>query len=708
MKKSLLVRPVHNQRGFSIIVIILIVVGLLFVGKVAYEFYKGFKNRVGENGFQAPFGQFGKEPGGVSVKSTGSRYKTTVQKPSGWFVSGQEADILLSGIDFNNTGGPLLFNHPGTVVTDGTHLLLADRFNNRILIWNKPPTGNTPPDLVLGQRDFTSNNAGTGLDQMNWPVQVSVGGGKLVVADTNNDRVLLWNSFPTRNGQSADLVINNSAQSIGDNPKRNLIWPWGAWTDGKRLVVSSTRGGMVLIWNSFPTRNDQSADIYLTAQGKFGTPRTITSDGQHLFIGDHNAKTVSGGPFFGDQGIGNFVWKTFPTSDDAPYDYFLSLPKEVSGTWYQGEFTKDGKLLMLGGTLDIWDSFPQSQDTPPNLKVGRMGFSGDSGRESFGFFGGDASGVAVWGNRVYISLYNDNKIVGYNSIPIRVDQKPDFAIGSPDIQTNTLDTSFIMSNPVVATDGQSLFISSDFDSRLYVYKSLADESGAKPDFVYYFPPPGPWDNELFGNTLVLAGGQNVWVWNKLPLNGEKPDRIFQKSIGNVALQDIKGVAIDSKYFYLADEKANQVYVWQGEPHETSNPVFTLSIEAPARLSSDGQYLVVASTLKSTVSIFTIANLSSNSQSVSLGGPGRFNLPQGALVAQGHLFITDTNNNKVYIWKNIKDAVTGKVAEVVLGGNKTPQIGKNTLFWPGSLAFDGSFLWVGEYKFSERLLRFSVR
>lgn len=423
-----------TQRGYSIIVIVLIVVGLLFIGKVGYEFYKGFRNHLSGGG--APFGGFGSQE--VSVKTTGARYKTVSSKPTGWFTTGQGADILLSGIDFNNTDGPLLFNHPGTVTTDGTHLLLADRFNNRVLIWNKLPSGSTPPDLVLGQKDLNSNNPGTGVDQMNWPVQVSVGGGKLVVADANNDRVLIWNSFPTGNGQSADLIINNGARSLQDNPKRNLIWPWGTWTDGKRLAVSSTRGGVVLIWNSFPTQNDQPADIYLTASGKFGTPRTITSEGQHLLIGDHNAKTVPGGPFFGGQGIGNFVWKTFPTADDTPYDYFLLLPKEISGTWYQGDFTKDGKLLMLGGTLDIWDSFPQDQNAQPNLKVGRVGFSGDRSGRGYGFFGGDASGVAIAGDKVYISLYNDNKIVGYNSIPTITDQKPDFAIGSPDIETNTL------------------------------------------------------------------------------------------------------------------------------------------------------------------------------------------------------------------------------------------------------------------------------
>lgn len=151
----------------------------------------------------------------ILVKATGAKYKTVSAKPtSGWFKTGQDADLMLSGIDFNNTGGPLLFNHPGVAASDGVHLLLADRNNNRVLIWNKLPTGNMPPDIVLGQKDFITNNPGTGLDQMNWPVSVSVGGGKVAITDTNNNRILIWNNFPTKNGQPADLVINSVEGSL--------------------------------------------------------------------------------------------------------------------------------------------------------------------------------------------------------------------------------------------------------------------------------------------------------------------------------------------------------------------------------------------------------------------------------------------------------------------------------------------------------------
>lgn len=645
----------------------------------------------------------------ISVKAIGAKYKIVSSKPTnGWFQTGQGADIALSAIDFNNTGGPLLFNHPGTVASDGTHLLLADRNNNRVLIWNKLPTGNTPPDLVLGQKNFTTNNSGNGLDEMNWPVSVSVGGGKVVVTDTNNDRILIWNRFPTQNGQPADLIINSAGDNESAPAKRRVSWPWGVWTDGKKLAVTSTSGAqgttVILIWNTFPTQNDQAADLYLKGQGAMGTPRTITSDGNHLIVGDHNANIAAqySAQFYGTSGQGNFFWKNWPAKDDEPYDFFMSDPYDPRGAWMQGDFTKDGKLVMLGVKLHIWNSFPENANDKPDVSMGP-------------FKGGDGSSAVVASGRLYLSLSNDNKIVGFNSLPTSPGAKPNFAVGSPDIYTNTLDTNFIMSNPVPATDGKSLFVSSDFDRKLYVYKNLPDESGAHPDFVYSLPD-APWDNELFGDTLALAGKRTVIIWKKLPKNGEKPDLILQNSIGNVSLQELQGVAMDAKYFYLADGgNANKIYVWEGLPAQNSNPKFAISTDKPGRLSSGGKYLADAATAvgqDGSIRIYRIDSLSSQSQPVTLGGPGKFNLPQGALVSGEHLFVGDTGYNRVLIWKNIEDAISGKAADVTLGaGNFSKKggiVGRNMFFMPATMAFDGSFLWLGEFKFSERLLRFSVK
>jgi len=629
-----------------------------------------------------------------SVAKVDSSYRIAPGNLSGWFTNGQEADIMLSGIDFNNAGGPLLFNHPKGIATDGTHLLLADGNNNRVLIWNSLPTGNMPPDLVLGQPNFTTNYPGTGRHQMNWPVGVATDGTRIVVADTYNDRILIWKQFPTQNAAPADIVLDGKAGfQFGKPTKNGFSWPWGVWTDGQKLVISSTMGGYVLIWNSFPTRDNQPADLYLTAGGDMGTPRTITSDGNCLIVGDHNAKNTG-------SAVGNFFWKSFPTKDDEPYDFFRPDPVDSKVAWMTGTFTSDGKLVMLGSTVHIWNKFPATASEPPVISI-----------SGFKFTGGDGASLAIAGSRVYMSLYNGNRVVVYNSLPTVPEQKPDFAIGSPDIYTNTLDTHYFITNGIPATNGKNLFVSSDFDRRLYVWKQIPDESGAYPDLVYSLPE-APWDNALWGNTLALAGKDAVMIWKTLPLEGQPFDISFKRSIGGVTLKDLNGVALDDRYFYLSDTSENKIYVWKGIPEAGIPPLFSLTVDQPGRLDSDGEYLLVTSLNNHSVLVFRVAELSGNARPVAtIGGPGKFNLPQNAVVAKGSLFIADTNFNRVHIWKNISEALAGKDPDVVLGKggpNASPFQLKNAFFWPAGLAFDGSYLWVGEFKFGNRLLRFSVK
>ncbi len=655
----------------------------------------------------------------TSVETTNSKYKVVSSKPTGWFSTQQAADIMLSGIDFNNAGGPLLLNHPGNAASDGTHLLLADRNNNRILVWNSLPTGNTPPDLVLGQKDFYANNPGTGLDKFNWPVKVAAANGKVVVADTYNDRILIWNTFPTRNGQTADIEIKDDR----NNPKRNVGWPWAVWTDGEKLVVTSTAGAKVLIWNTFPTQNNQAADIVLTANEKFGTPRSIASDGKHLLIGDHNAKPNEGR-------AGNFFWKTFPAQDYQMYDFFASEPfrmgeggpnkqnQNQGGDVLWSSMTEDGKLIGVSNLLYIWNKFPENEDDGADFKIG--GVPGQTGYDFGGKQSGDGSTPAIVNGKLYISLSNGNKVVGFNSLPTRTDQAPDFVIGAPDIYTNTLMTNYFISNSVPASNGKNLFVISGFDGTLSVWKNIPDQSGAKPDFRYQLKYP-PSSIALHGNTLILAEKMgNFHVWKKLPLNGELPDAELNRKIGNVNLDIVGGIALDDKYFYVAaPEKeggGGTIYVWIGVPGKNSDPVFSFKVNSvPSVLSSDGKYLAVLATEPGSVTIFRVDQLSANAQGTTIEQV-KTNLPQGVFVSEGSLFVGDTGFNRVKIWKNIEDAIAGRDADIVLGNTHEvgkgqdvkPEIGKNKLFWPSGVWFDGSYLWVGEFKFSNRVLRFSVK
>lgn len=618
--------------------------------------------------------------GSVRVTAVTSTYRAATGGRTGWFAGGQAADLMLSGFGFGDAGGALQFNHPRGIASDGRRLYVSDGHNNRVLVWLNAPDGNTPPDFALGQATLTANIPGTGLHEMNWPGQVSVAAdGRVVIADSYNDRLLVWRTAPTRNGQPADYEIRHAT----------LRWPWGAWTDGTRLVAGATGGRAILVWSGFPAGAGTPPDFTL-ADPAIGTPRTITSDGTFLMVGDHNANGTE---------AGNWMWRTFPTAARAP-DFFLREPSEPNnGPWMQGGVTTDGKLVVLGRYLNIWNGVPAAGTTPPALIV-----------DGHNYRGGDGSGVAFALGRTYVVAYNDNRVTGYRTLPAQRPVRPDFAVGSPSLDVNTLTTSFFITNPVPATDGARLYVSSDFDRTLSVWNRLPDESAAKPDWLYTLPF-APWDNALHGGTLLLAGQRQIIGWRTAPRAGELPDLVYRDRIGSATFQEIRGVALDSTYLYVADLPAGRIHVWRGLPEADANPAFSLEVPRVTRLSSDGTWLVATQTDGQTVTVFEVARLAAGATGTVIGGGGRFNLPQGARVAGGRLFVANTNFNQVQIWRRVEDAIAGRNADVILGDpspGAAPRITDRTFFWPGVPAFDGSFLWVGEFKFSGRLLRFAVR
>lgn len=624
-------------------------------------------------------------PPNITVTPVNSTYKTAPGNRTGNFTTGQAGSVLLNRADFNDSGGALNFSYPGGIASDGTRLLLADRGNNRVLIWNSIPTANTPPDLVLGQKDFLAYDSGNGRDQMNWPVSVRTDGRRVVVADTNNDRILIWNSFPTRNGQAADLVLQS----------QELRWPWGLWTDGTRLVVSCTGSSRLMFWNQFPAQDNAAFSFQLTGNGQLGTPRTITSDGKSLIVGDHNPNVPGQMP-----GVtGNFTWKTFPTANEQPVDFFMSDPLDGNYGWMQGAFASDGKLFMIGRRLHLWNSMiTDSADRP------------DASSSSF-FEAGDGTDLMIVGNKLFLSLYNGNRVLVYNSLPTNINQQPDFAIGSSDINTNSLAANYRLNNPVPVTDGKSLWATSDFDRKMYVWKNIPDQSGAKPDFVYNLPAQ-IWDNDIYGNRLALAGQQAVYLWNSLPRNGELPDVTFNGSIGNLRFQSLRGVAMDSKYFYLGDEQAGKIYVFEGIPTQTSAPRFTLDLPATQRLTSDGTTLVAMSQQVADGGAFYFYKVSDlTAPPTQLRWAGKFNQPYNVLLPNGGFYVADMGFGRVQLWNRLSDAQAGRNPDVLLGAKTlndfTHETARDKLFRPAALAFDGSYLWVGEFKFSHRLIRFDL-
>jgi hypothetical protein len=212
-------------------------------------------------------------------------------------------DVVLGQTTFNtaNSGTTAsALNGPAAGISDGRRLYISDRSNSRVLIWNAIPTvNNQPADLVLGQSNFTANATGTSKTRFNLTNGVHTDGQKLFLCDFNNNRVLIWNELPTQINEPADLVLGqkNFDTSFSGAGAEGMANPTDVFSDGKRLYVVEQLNHRVLIWETMPTQNGQSADIVLgqsnfTARasgrdaGRMNFPSGIHSDGKRLYVAD--------------------------------------------------------------------------------------------------------------------------------------------------------------------------------------------------------------------------------------------------------------------------------------------------------------------------------------------------------------------------------------------------------------------------------------
>ena len=645
----------------------------------------------------------------IEITMTGSSYSKVVTPPSsGWFTNGQDADIVLNWFDFDNSGGSQVLYHPMGITNDGQHLIVADTCNNRVLIWNSLPTSNVAPDVVLGQTDFNTNSPGTAQDKMRWPVDVSTDGEKLVVADAYNDRVLVWNSFPTSNGQPADLVLGQvDFVTYSKNLDSNSVgWPWAVWTNGEKLVITSTAGGSVLIWNSFPTQNDQNPDLVLT-NDDFGTPRNIESDGEtYLIIGDHNAKGFGRG--------GNFIWNTFPTSN---IDYDTYLGGEV--IWCSEVIGDD----LYGTPRSTVTIFPDFRELSGEYDITEMSNSGlAEPLPDISFESGDGSGMTYVKDGdteiSYFCLYNGGRIAGYLSKP--EGREPDFVIATDSNENPLVNNHYFMDNPSPIQYEDSLVVLCGFTHQIEVWKDIPDESGAKPDIVYKVPFE-PLSGEVYDDKFYVigrggnaVGGFLVWNWDDL-LTGKEPETIEYQNIGNIMLSEGEGITFDDQYAYVS---ANGIlYVWDQPFSWNEEPKYEINLGGYiGQISSNGETLAAEYTGSSNtiilIDVETLGNPSPSYVELLTSHSGvRFNLPGDVFIDDNYLFVADTSFYRVLIWNNIPSSGNDE-PDIVIGqedfsNGLQPKFTRDGLFMPMGIYFDGSYLWVGEFKFSHRVLRYSI-
>ncbi len=315
------------------------------------------------------------------------------------------ASIVIGQKNFSdgssNQGGNVSaqgFNLPTGVASDGTRLFVADFNNNRVLVFNHMPTSNNATaDVVIGQPDFSSNgqnqNGSPSANTIKNPRGVFSDGTRLFIADTGNNRILVFNTMPSSNNTAADLIIGQPDMftvSPGTNANK-FHNPYNMFVDKNtgKLFIADDGNQRVLIFNTIPTKDNASADVVVgqtnfissggsATSGKFSRALSAIVADNKLVVDDYSDSRV-------------LIWNTVPTTNGAIADVVIGQKNFTSSSANQGQASPsantlywpvdigyDGKrLYVLDGNnfrLLIYNSIPTTNNISANFVIGQSDF----------------------------------------------------------------------------------------------------------------------------------------------------------------------------------------------------------------------------------------------------------------------------------------------------------------------------------------------
>jgi len=475
------------------------------------------------------------------------------------------ATVAVGQIDFvskvgnqEGSAGANTLNGPFSPFSDGTKLFVADYFNSRVLIYNTiPTTNNTQADVVIGQPDFSSVDANQGgsvaANTLNQPTHVYSDGTKLFITDYVNSRILIYNTIPTTNNASADVVVGQADMTSGDRDRgvgqptaaaNGLDWPREAYSDGTKLYVADPGNHRSLIYNTVPTSNGASADVAIGQSD-------LTSYSQNNGLGGLNSAANS-----------------------------LSQP--------YGIFANDGKLFISdygNNRVLIFNSIPTSHNASADVVIGQPNMTVNETNQG-GVAGANTLGVPESthsdGTRLFVSDTINNRVLIYNTIPTTNNASADAVIGQPDFSSGAVNQGGVPSARTIYSSrgaflvGTKLIIAESGNHRMLIRDvspgiTVSSTAGVGPISINW----GEESTMLRRVTLMLKaeGAKEMMISNNPDFSGASwetyvVERLWDLSDGN----SIKTVYIKFRDFALFESATYSDYIELPSLPETGGTV----------------------------------------------------------------------------------------------------------------------------------------
>lgn len=645
-----------------------------------------------------------------------------------------------SGITFSGSGANF-------------RIYIADKDFNRILVFNQIIANGQNASNVLGQTSFVTSSASLSQSALAAPNGLMVdSSGRLFVADTNNNRVMMWNLPIISDGQTANLVLGQTwFYSNGEgitNATLNHPQDVAQSTSGA-LMVADSNNNRIMIWTSSLGVSGQVANLVL-GQTNFTTNTKGTS-----------AVKMSLPTSIGTGGVMSLI-------ADTQNNRVLAYMSTISNNGQAASLVLG--QLTVGDTLDFYGN---TMNNPQD-----RGMSGPSGMT-----------IDAVHHKLFVSDTNNNRVLVYDldSLNSLIDHNADFVIGQQTFSTSaanqgsSANATTLNAPTALIYDyiNQRLYVSDTGNNRVLVYTSDITANAQAADLVigqanFSSIAPSATRSGLASpegvainpgnNALAIADRDNnrVLIWTSLPIsNGPQADYVLGQSsfvsssfgTSSTALHTPRGVSYDfnTGYLYVADTDNNRVMVWNstvvgnnqpanlvlGQPNMTSSSVQapssqTLTQPARVHVGHSSSVVYIADTGNNRGLVFKQGimsdgqaadlvigqpNMTANSQNTTQSGLAGV----GSIVADhvtGNVYAADTENNRVLVYENIAPdkAVASAPTNGAIGVSSTPtfhasaperdgdalqymiEIARDSGFTTGVMAFDQSSSpagWTGQ-------------
>lgn len=547
------------------------------------------------------------------------------------FSTGQAARLVIGQLPYTaqepGTSATQLGSLSGVAFAADT-LVIADSngvggspINNRVLIYRnvssfvpdrKAPFPQNDPrcnacvgvaDVVLGQPNFDtgpiidSNGDGTidvndipatAANTMRKPVAVAYNGRVLAVADTDNNRILIWKSLPTVNQQPADLVVGQSSMTDKKpgTTASTLRGPEAVWVDDSNgLWVADTGNNRVLYFGEI-TQNGQSAKFvlgqkdltsdqqvaafpeYKTTDRTLLAPTGLSISNNHLFVADLGANRV-------------LIWNTVPTQTEQAADLVLGQPDMTSNT-----YNNSSELCASNGT--------DANDEP--TYPARCGRTMEMPR-----------GVISDGTRLYVADSGNDRVLVWNSLPTENAQVADMALGQLDLELNqasdsaeprrVASTDSFRTPMALAWDGENLYVADTYNRRVVLYT--------------------PGDFSLPITAVRNAPSPDNYAKGRVVLGGTmESDYEITVKIGDDRVKNTDGTTVDPteyKYKTVKDDTFDTVVdqlvsiINESDPYviATANHASQALVLTARLAGNDGNHVTLAASVDPTTAKLTV-------------------------------------------------------------------------------------------------------